>query len=55
MLQIVVIETLNGTERGMWERNQERELRAELGMAAQEDLDPPPPMGMTNMSMGGHN
>lgn len=49
MIQIVVKEILNGTERGMWERNQERELRAELGMAAQKDLDPPPPMGTINL------
>ena len=35
----------------MWERNQERELRSELGMAAQEDLDPPLPTDIINLQL----
>lgn len=47
----MVIKTLSGSERGMWERNQERELRAELGMAAQEDLGPPLPTDTINLQL----
>lgn len=43
MIQIVAVKTQRGRERGTRERNQERLLRAESGLAAQDGLDPPPP------------